>query len=71
MCQGLPCVGHPVELIRTLLVEGVELSSGLVGTVSEEHLLAREVTVYFPALGQEFRLAETDLKSGSIQIPGY
>jgi len=63
MCQGLPCVGHRVELINTRLVKGFELRSGLVGTVREEHLREREVTVYFPSLDQEFRLPETYLRA--------
>jgi hypothetical protein len=63
MCQGLPCVGHRVALISNRLEKGVQLPGGLVGIVRQEHLLEREVTVFFPTLRQEFRLREVDLRS--------
>ena len=45
MCQGLPCIGARVRILRDISRGFDEVRQGSVGEVVEEHLSAREISV--------------------------
>jgi len=63
MCQGLPCIGHKVQMLKALQYEGALIPKGEVGVVEEEFIVAREVLVFFARLRRRARISEAYLKS--------
>ncbi len=47
MCQGLPCIGAVVEILRDIDMNDVVVPEGTRGEVVAEHLDQREITVKF------------------------
>jgi hypothetical protein len=66
MCQGLPCIGHKVQLKSAFLFEGSVIPKGEIGVVEEEFSEAREVLVFFARLRRRARVPEAYLRS----LPG-
>jgi hypothetical protein len=47
MCSGIPCRGQRVRLLRSVRHEEQVIPAGEEGTVEQEHLPQRQVTVDF------------------------
>lgn len=61
MCQGLPCVGAEVELLREIDVQGVTVPAGSRGVVRADFPDQREVLVFFYDFHISGRVQERDL----------
>ncbi|MEQ6166934.1 hypothetical protein AAOE16_07060 [Ekhidna sp. MALMAid0563] len=62
MCQGLPCVGHRVELTQNIERRGIQFVRGLRGVIRQENIARREVLVHFERHDVEIWLSENILR---------
>ena len=62
MCEGLPCRGAYVRLVRDVKLLATMLPAGSIGVIREELLRERKVVVYFDEQDLEGPVAETDLE---------
>ena len=63
MCQGLPCVGASVELIRLYETREMKVPPGTRGVIEQEFLDTREVVVFFSRYNIRLRLSESDVRA--------
>lgn len=65
MCQGLPCIGHLVQLLIDFPVGTRTISRGEIGIVLQEFMTTNEVSVSFEDLGVTARVPSNYLESAS------